>query len=65
MAKVIRVERFISPLGTTELPLAEAIEIYGKDELHEHLQGYHCEAAFFMTNNGKNVYPITMEDLEI
>lgn len=60
----VRIERFYSPLMTTKITLAKAIEVYGRDELIEYLQGYHPEAAFFLeTEDGQTYYSIDYQDV--
>ena len=61
--KTIRIEH---DGGQHSMELETAIELYGRDELLEYLQGHHHEWIFFLTDSDSKelyVYPVTFDDL--
>lgn len=62
MIKVVRRESYTD--GQTEhITLVDAMERFGKDELFEYLQGYSEDAAYFLSCDGKDMHPVSYQDI--
>lgn len=62
----VRVERVEAPFTVQTMPVQEAVELFGADELLEHCMfGGNGSAVFFVEKaDGTPIHPVTSEDLE-